>query len=267
MCIRDRDSPRRPQTAPESPRKAQTAPDGSRQSQTAPRQPQTAPDVPRRLQPAPDEPNRHQCLQKSKDASLKIKMCLQKSRRVFKNRIVSSKIEMCPGPSKSVRERPEACGKYMTVQRRPALSRSFQERPRISIRVSEALRASRIIQGRQGTSRSDQEGPGASWGIQESPRASGNVQERPGARLNREAQRPPESSHSKRWAKSTRQKSFTREPSNEPGSKERAPRALETANYAQSQDASSLRALRNYCLLYTSPSPRDATLSRMPSSA
>ena len=26
-------------------------------------------------------------------------------------------------------------------------------------------------------------------------------------------------------------------------------------------------ALREYCLLYTSPSPRDATLSRMPSSA
>ena len=25
--------------------------------------------------------------------------------------------------------------------------------------------------------------------------------------------------------------------------------------------------VRNYCLLYTSPSPRDATLSRMPSSA
>ena len=27
------------------------------------------------------------------------------------------------------------------------------------------------------------------------------------------------------------------------------------------------KALANYCLLYTSPSPRDATLSRMPSSA
>ena len=26
-------------------------------------------------------------------------------------------------------------------------------------------------------------------------------------------------------------------------------------------------ALKNFCLLYTSPSPRDATLSRMPSSA
>ena len=28
-----------------------------------------------------------------------------------------------------------------------------------------------------------------------------------------------------------------------------------------------LRVMKNYCLLYTSPSPRDATLSRMPSSA
>ena len=28
-----------------------------------------------------------------------------------------------------------------------------------------------------------------------------------------------------------------------------------------------LNKLLNYCLLYTSPSPRDATLSRMPSSA
>ena len=33
-------------------------------------------------------------------------------------------------------------------------------------------------------------------------------------------------------------------------------------------DPASANALRNrYCLLYTSPSPRDATLSRMPSSA
>ena len=111
--------------------------------------------------------------------------------------------------------------------------------------VEEHPEAPRNIRGLPGASGSVQERPGASWGIQESPRASGNVQERPGARLNREAQRPPESSHSKRWAKSTRQKSVTKEPSNEPGSKERAPRALETANYAQSQDASSLRTLRN----------------------
>ena len=165
---------------------------------------------------------------------------------------MSSKIELYLPKSRCVRDRPRAFGSVQKragtsrgVHDRPALSRSFQERPRISIRVSEALRASRIIQGRQGASRSDQERPGASWGIQESPRASGNVQERPGARLNREAQRPPESSHSKRWAKSTSQKPVTREPSNEPGSKERAPRALETANYAQSQDASSLRTLRN----------------------
>ena len=39
----------------------------------------------------------------------------------------------------------------------------------------------------------------------------------------------------------------------------------------QLHDGSSIReqllALSDYCLLYTSPSPRDATLSRMPSSA
>ena len=174
--------------------------------------------------------------------SSKIETCLQKWNCIFQNRDVSGTVQERSGASRSVRECP---GASMTVQRRPVSSRSFQERPRISRRVFEALRASRIIQGRQGASRSDQERPGASLGIQESPRASGNVQERPGARLNREAQRPPESSHSKRWAKNTRQKSVTREPSNEPGSKERAPRALETANYAQSQDASSLRSLRN----------------------
>ena len=28
-----------------------------------------------------------------------------------------------------------------------------------------------------------------------------------------------------------------------------------------------MKVMRNHCLLYTSPSPRDATLSRMPSSA
>ena len=155
---------------------------------------------------------------------------------------MSSKIELYLPKSTCVRDRPRAFG---SVQKRAGTSRGVHDRPASSSVVQELPGASRIIQGRQGASRSDQERPGASWGIQESPRASGNVQERPGARLNREAQRPPESSHSKRWAKNTRQKSVTREPSNEPGSKERAPRALETANYAQSQDASSLRTLRN----------------------
>ena len=35
----------------------------------------------------------------------------------------------------------------------------------------------------------------------------------------------------------------------------------------QRTQVSTINAIRNGCLLYTSPSPRDATLSRMPSSA
>ena len=38
-------------------------------------------------------------------------------------------------------------------------------------------------------------------------------------------------------------------------------------NIVDETDASVIRALNRRCLLYTSPSPRDATLSRMPSSA
>ena len=45
------------------------------------------------------------------------------------------------------------------------------------------------------------------------------------------------------------------------------PQAVKTHRYNRCVDAQvSLRSTSN-CLLYTSPSPRDATLSRMPSSA
>ena len=37
--------------------------------------------------------------------------------------------------------------------------------------------------------------------------------------------------------------------------------------YGLTKDAAIEQAKRDACLLYTSPSPRDATLSRMPSSA
>ena len=40
-----------------------------------------------------------------------------------------------------------------------------------------------------------------------------------------------------------------------------------TISAVESRLRQARRALRSHCLLYTSPSPRDATLSRMPSSA
>ena len=48
--------------------------------------------------------------------------------------------------------------------------------------------------------------------------------------------------------------------------------SLEAANvivakYPEGKQQSAVMALLYICLLYTSPSPRDATLSRMPSSA
>ena len=42
---------------------------------------------------------------------------------------------------------------------------------------------------------------------------------------------------------------------------------VEVAARSGGGDIDSNPTLRNICLLYTSPSPRDATLSRMPSSA
>ena len=48
-------------------------------------------------------------------------------------------------------------------------------------------------------------------------------------------------------------------------------KGLESRNmsgyYAADREAAVKQALELICLLYTSPSPRDATLSRMPSSA
>ena len=38
-------------------------------------------------------------------------------------------------------------------------------------------------------------------------------------------------------------------------------------NYSRREETSTIQEIRNDCLLYTSPSPRDRTRSRMPSSA
>ena len=46
-----------------------------------------------------------------------------------------------------------------------------------------------------------------------------------------------------------------------------APAALNISEQLRAQTASLKQAIDNTCLLYTSPSPRDRTRSRMPSSA
>ena len=67
--------------------------------------------------------------------------------------------------------------------------------------------------------------------------------------------------------------SLRRPAKNQPESFEFSPSSLEAANaivskYPKGKQQSSVMALLYIaCLLYTSPSPRDATLSRMPSSA